>query len=160
MHEIRDLFWDGIADRGASWLRDEPIQSKWERVILVPACGGLLVSILNLFRTALAKPRNSIFSSNVKATLEPIFMAVAACVTLGTGNSLGPEGPSVDIGTSIAKGVGTLFDKGSQKKLSLKAAGSAAGISSGWFSSIYVVKISMHSFCLNYLTNCHMVDFL
>ncbi|KAL3507034.1 hypothetical protein ACH5RR_032416 [Cinchona calisaya] len=136
VHEIRDIFWDGIPDRGASWLREEPVEVKWRQVMLVPACGGLLVSMLNLLQTSLKESKNWILSSTVKATLEPIFKAVAACVTLGTGNSLGPEGPSVEIGTSIAKGVGTLFDNGSQRKLSLKAAGSAAGISSGFNAAV------------------------
>ena len=37
VHEIRDLFWDGIPNRGASWLREAPIQTTWARVVLVPA---------------------------------------------------------------------------------------------------------------------------
>ncbi|KAF5725257.1 hypothetical protein HS088_TW0G00022 [Tripterygium wilfordii] len=72
----------------------------------------------------------------MKPALGPFLKALAACVTLGTGNSLGPEGPSVEIGTSIAKGIGSLFDKSSQRKLSLLAAGSAAGISSGFNAAV------------------------
>ncbi|KHN29889.1 Chloride channel protein CLC-e [Glycine soja] len=51
---------------------------------------------------------------------------MAAFVTLGTGNSLGPEGPSVDIGTSIAKALHPFFDNGksSGRMLSLLTAGS------------------------------------
>lgn len=145
VHEIRDFFWDGIPSRGASWLREKPTQEIWMQVILVPACGGLIVSFLNLLRNAPAlqvdqdssppPPVPAISFSlldNVKSALRPFLKALAACVTLGTGNSLGPEGPSVEIGTSIAKGVRTLFDKNSHRNLSLLAAGSAAGISSGW----------------------------
>ncbi|XP_059654093.1 chloride channel protein CLC-e isoform X2 [Cornus florida] len=128
VHEIRDFFWDGIPYRGASWLREEPIEVTWERVIAVPVCGGFIVGILNALRGALEGPTKGIFIS--KAALEPILKTMAACITLGTGNSLGPEGPSVEIGASIAKGVGSLFDKSAQRKLSLVAAGSAAGISS------------------------------
>lgn len=131
MHEIRDFFWDGIPSRGASWLREEPIAITWQRVILVPTCGGFLVSLLNMIRTSMEVPNTGFSMSHLKCAAEPILKAVAACVTLGTGNSLGPEGPSVEIGASIAKGVGTLLDKTSQRKLSLRAAGSAAGISSG-----------------------------
>ena len=131
MHEIRDFFWDGIPYRGASWLREEPIEVIWERVIAVPVCGGLIVCMLNVLRGTLESPTKSIFVSNIKAVLKPFLKTVAACVTLGTGNSLGPEGPSVEIGASIAKGVGALFDISVQRKLSLVAAGSAAGISSG-----------------------------
>lgn len=127
VHELRDLFWDGIPSRGASWLREAPIEGKWARVILVPACGGLVVGVLNWLRTSI----ESEDGDRVKAALRPVLKAVAACVTLGTGNSLGPEGPSVEIGASVAKGVGNLFYKSPKRKNSLVAAGSAAGISSG-----------------------------
>jgi H+/Cl- antiporter ClcA len=126
------------------------------QVILVPACGGLIVSFLNLLRTAPAlqvdqdsspPPAPAISFSlfdNVKSALRPFLKALAACVTLGTGNSLGPEGPSVEIGASIAKGVGTLFDKNPHRKLSLVAAGSAAGISSGWSLLLLICIIFIH----------------
>lgn len=136
VHEIRDFFWDGIPYRGASWLREEPIEITWQRVILVPTCGGLFVSLLNMIRTSVEVSNTGVSVSRLKSAAEPILKAVAACVTLGTGNSLGPEGPSVEIGASIAKGVGTFLDKSSQRKLSLRAAGSAAGISSGFNAAV------------------------
>ncbi|CAB4321387.1 unnamed protein product [Prunus armeniaca] len=159
VHEIRDVFWDGIPQRGASWLREEPMVDMWKRVILVPASGGLIVAMLNVLRGALDdgsednKNGNeqgeeekesllvkmgmpiSVFHS-LKAASRPFLKAVAAGVTLGTGNSLGPEGPSVEIGTSIAKGVGAVFGKSSQRSLSLVAAGSAAGIASGFNAAV------------------------
>ncbi|XP_052192639.1 chloride channel protein CLC-e isoform X2 [Diospyros lotus] len=136
VHEIRDFFWDGIPYRGATWLREQPIQVVLERVIAVPVCGGFIVGILNALRGSLEGPTKSFTSTNLKAALEPILKTVAASVTLGTGNSLGPEGPSVEIGASIAKGVGSLFDRHAQRKLSLVAAGSAAGISSGFNAAV------------------------
>ncbi|CAL5321519.1 unnamed protein product [Camellia sinensis] len=131
VHELRDFFWGEIPYRGASWLREEPVEVIRERVIIVPVCGGIIVGMLNELRGTLEDPTKITFMSDVKAALEPILKTLAACITLGTGNSLGPEGPSVEIGASIAKGVGTLFDRSAQRKLSLVAAGSAAGISSG-----------------------------
>ncbi|XP_074338987.1 chloride channel protein CLC-e isoform X2 [Apium graveolens] len=136
VHEIRDLCWDGIPYRGASWLREEPTGVVWKKIVLVPACGGLVVGMLNYIRGALKIPVKGMLISRIKDVLEPILRTVAACVTLGTGNSLGPEGPGVEIGSSIAKGIGILFDKGSQTKLSLTAAGSAAGIASGFNAAV------------------------
>ncbi|XP_009758606.1 chloride channel protein CLC-e isoform X1 [Nicotiana sylvestris] len=133
VHEIRDLCWDGIPYRAAS---EEPIGVHWQRVILVPACGGLVVSFLNAFRATLEVSTEGSWTSSVKSVLGPVLKTMAACVTLGTGNSLGPEGPSVEIGTSVAKGVGALLDKGGRRKLSLKAAGSAAGIASGFNAAV------------------------
>lgn len=141
VHLLRDFSWDGIPDRGASWLREAPIGSNWLRVILVPTIGGLVVSILNQLREAAGDSAVDSDSSldRVKAVLRPILKTVAACVTLGTGNSLGPEGPSVEIGASIAKGVNSLFNKSPQTGLSLLAAGSASGISSGLFSFYRII---------------------
>ncbi|KAK4489074.1 hypothetical protein RD792_004868 [Penstemon davidsonii] len=136
VHEIRDLCWDGIPDQGASWLRQESIQSKWGRVILVPTFGGLVVSLLNLIRTGTEDAADGTFIYRIRSALKPILKTAAACVTLGTGNSLGPEGPSVEIGVSVAKGVGSVFNKGAQRKLSLRAAGSAAGLSSGFNAAV------------------------
>ncbi|XP_019164701.1 PREDICTED: chloride channel protein CLC-e [Ipomoea nil] len=136
VHEIRDFCWDGIADQGASWLREEPKEVVWGRVILVPACGGLVVSLLNFLRTTLDVSIKGDSRSQVKSLVQSFLKTLAACVTLGTGNSLGPEGPSVEIGNSIAKGFGPFFDRGAQRKLSLRAAGSAAGISSGFNAAV------------------------
>ncbi|KAI4297870.1 hypothetical protein L6164_037731 [Bauhinia variegata] len=140
VHEIRDFCWDGIPNRGASWLREEPIQEVWTRVILVPAFGGVIVALLNLFASSMRVEQDDgplrSPSNYLKSASRPFLKALAASVTLGTGNSLGPEGPSVDIGTSIAKGVGSLFDNSTGRMLSLVAAGSAAGISSGFNAAV------------------------
>lgn len=96
-----------------------------------------MVGALNSIRSTLETSSGFVLPTNLKAVLRPFFKAVAASVTLGTGNSLGPEGPSVEIGASIAKGMGTLFEKTEDRRLSLVAAGSAAGISSGWHLFLY-----------------------
>ncbi|KAF1890321.1 hypothetical protein Lal_00013575 [Lupinus albus] len=133
VHEIRDFVWDGIPSRGASWLREAPIEETWSRVILVPTFGGVIVSLLNSITQRLHHSSAS----------RPFFKAVSASITLGTGNSLGPEGPSVDIGTSIAKAVGSFFENNNnnnnnnnKRMLSLRAAGSAAGLSSGFNAAV------------------------
>jgi len=99
-------------------------------VIFVPISGGVIVGGLNALRISV-KTNSDGPMSKAKSAIRPLLKAVAASFTLGTGNSLGPEGPSVEIGSSIAKGFGNLFDWEGGKKLSLVAAGSAAGISSG-----------------------------
>ncbi|KAK7299781.1 hypothetical protein RJT34_10608 [Clitoria ternatea] len=135
VHEIRDSFWDGIPYRGASWLRETPIQVTWTRVILVPTFGGLIVSLLNLLRQRFDSDVEQTPSSSLKSASRPLLKAMAASVTLGTGNSLGPEGPSVDIGTSIAKALSPFFAK-DNRMLPLLAAGSAAGLSAGFNAAV------------------------
>nr|GEV48258.1 chloride channel protein CLC-e isoform X1 [Tanacetum cinerariifolium] len=155
VHEIRDACWDGIPSRGGLRL-GLTNENSWERIVLIPTFGGLVVSLLNTLRTSdLLSPDDNDddkladSSSSIKAVvLKPLLKAVAAAVTLGTGNSLGPEGPSVDIGASIAKAVSSssFFTSSSKPEsnntsnaalsVTLKAAGSAAGISSGFNAAV------------------------
>lgn len=101
-------------------------------MIFVPVSGGIIVGGLNTLRSSI-KTNSDGSVSNIKGVFRPFLKAVAASFTLGTGNSLGPEGPSVEIGSAIAKGFGNVFGWEGGKKLSLVAAGSAAGIASGNF---------------------------
>ena len=52
------------------------------------------------------------------------------------GASLGPEGPSVDIGRSVAKGLGSTLRSRQQHLYSLLAAGSGAGVAAGFNAPI------------------------
>ncbi len=57
----------------------------------------------------------------------PLIKTIAAAISLGTGASLGPEGPSVEIGKAFASGFGGLLRSQQRHVLSLMAAGSGAG---------------------------------
>jgi H+/Cl- antiporter ClcA len=59
--------------------------------------------------------------------LVPVLRALAAAITLGSGASLGPEGPSVDIGRSAARALGSVLRSKHRRLLPLIAAGSGAG---------------------------------
>ena len=45
----------------------------------------------------------------VRSVVLPFLKTSTAAITLGTGNSLGPEGPSVEIGRTMAKGLGSFL---------------------------------------------------
>lgn len=57
----------------------------------------------------------------------PVLRALAAAISLGSGASLGPEGPSVDIGRSFARALGSLLRSKHRRLFPLIAAGSGAG---------------------------------
>ena len=61
----------------------------------------------------------------------PTVKAIQAAVTLGTGCSFGPEGPSVDVGKSCAYGCSVMMENNKERRIALVAAGAAAGIASG-----------------------------
>ena len=58
----------------------------------------------------------------------PTIKAIQAAITLGTGCSLGPEGPSVDIGKSCANGCAEMMENNREWRIALVAAGIASGI--------------------------------
>ncbi|CAN6684997.1 unnamed protein product [Malus baccata var. baccata] len=98
----------GMPQRGVSWLREEFMGDTWKQVILVPASGGMLSENGSQDNngneqggekgeTLLVKMGMpvSVFYG-IKAASRPFFKAIAAS----------PEGPSVEIGTSVAKDIG------------------------------------------------------
>jgi len=143
VHGVHDEVWKGIPQSGAAWFRTRPLNETWVRLVAVPVGGGVLVGLLNMVREALEEIKKEERGSTMRpgladarAFVRALLKAVAAAITLGTGNSLGPEGPSVEIGASIANGVGTVLNNSRERKLSLVAAGSAAGISSGFNAAV------------------------
>lgn len=64
----------------------------------------------------------------LREAAKPVLRALAAAITLGSGASLGPEGPSVDIGRSAARALGSLLRSKHRRLLPLIAAGSGAGM--------------------------------
>ncbi|KAJ0249966.1 Chloride channel protein CLC-f [Hirschfeldia incana] len=70
------------------------------------------------------------------AGIFPVIKAIQAAVTLGTGCSLGPEGPSVDIGKSCANGFALMMENNRERRIALIAAGAASGIASGFNAAV------------------------
>ncbi|PNY17383.1 chloride channel protein CLC-f-like, partial [Trifolium pratense] len=95
-------------------------------------CG--LLEILDQIKQASYSPQRQGF--DLLAGIYPTVKAIQAAVTLGTGCSLGPEGPSVDIGKSCANGFSLMMENNRERKIALVAAGAAAGISSGFNAAV------------------------
>lgn len=82
------------------------------------------------------------------AAVFPTVKAIQAAVTLGTGGSLGPEGPSVDIGKSCAHGCSVMMENNKERRIALVAAGAAAGIASGIHIAYEVIALEV-VFCFH-----------
>uniref|UniRef100_A0A7S3JSI1 Chloride channel protein n=1 Tax=Aureoumbra lagunensis TaxID=44058 RepID=A0A7S3JSI1_9STRA len=83
----------------------------------IPAIGGLVVGFLGILPDG---------------KYSPFVRATQAVATLGTGNSLGPEGPCVELGVSVAQ---TFQEKKNEEKI-LVAAGSAAAVAAGFAAPV------------------------
>jgi hypothetical protein len=108
--------------------------------MLIPVTGGVIVGVMHglleiIDQIKQSRPRQK-RRFDLLAILCPTIKAIQAAVTLGTGCSLGPEGPSVDIGKSCAHGFAETMQNNRERRIALVAAGAAAGISSGTITSL------------------------
>ncbi|MGD8362786.1 MAG: chloride channel protein [Gemmatimonadota bacterium] len=107
----------------------------WWWVVLAPAAGGILVGLMVRYMAREAK------GHGVPEVMEAVILrggvirprlvavkSIASAVCIGTGGSVGREGPIVQIGSALASAIGRLLGvKGNQLR-TLVAAGAAAGI--------------------------------
>jgi len=166
IHFIRDAIWHReTLLTGRQLLQQYSELELWPRIVVPPILGGLFVGTLGLllggYVPELPEPPPAPQPSSVvgpeetspnqktdrgcghltpgdrvKIISRPVARAIAAAVTLGTGASLGPEGPSVDIGRSWATGLGTFLRSGQRHRSALIAAGSGAGVAAGFNAPI------------------------
>ncbi|KAG8072167.1 hypothetical protein GUJ93_ZPchr0006g43141 [Zizania palustris] len=140
VHVIHEWAWAGTPNEGAAWLRLQRLADTWHRILLIPVTGGVVVGMMHglleiLDRLKLVRPSQK-QGINFLAAIFPTVNAVQAAVTLGTGCSLGPEGPSVDIGKSCANGCSEMMENNRERRIALVAAGAAAGIASGFNAAV------------------------
>jgi H+/Cl- antiporter ClcA/predicted transcriptional regulator len=80
-----------------------------------------------------------------------IIKMLAAAISLGTGASLGPEGPSVEIGANFGVWLGQLMRVSQERRRLLLAAGAAAGVAAGFNSPIAGVFFALEVVLVNTL---------
>jgi H+/Cl- antiporter ClcA len=116
-----------------AWLASWP-------VVLIPMLGGLAVGLLRVLAKDLGPSLPSLMAmadGAVQAAPKlPLVRLVAASLSLGSGASLGPEGPSVESGGNIGLWVGTRGGLSPQSQKALVAAGVAAGLAAGFKAPI------------------------
>jgi CIC family chloride channel protein len=123
--------FDGLA-RGGAWT-----------TVLLPAVGGLLVGLLVHFLIGHERHHG------VAGIMEAVALgggrlryrrapakAVAAALAIGTGSSVGPEDPSVQIGANFGSFAGQRLGLSSDRVRMLVAAGAAAGIAAAFNAPI------------------------
>ena len=115
------------------WLESWP-------VVLVPVVGGLAVGLLRTLARDLGPSLPSLMAM-ADGALEaapklPLLRLVAASLSLGSGASLGPEGPSVESGGNIGLWVAARGGLSPQSQKALVAAGVAAGLAAGFKAPI------------------------
>ncbi|CAL4885065.1 unnamed protein product [Urochloa decumbens] len=140
VHVIHEWAWAGTPNEGAAWLRLQRLADTWHRILLIPVTGGVVVGmmhgLLEVFEQLKLVKSGQRQGINLLGAIFPTVKALQAAVTLGTGCSLGPEGPSVDIGKSCANACSEMMENNRERRIALVAAGAAAGIASGFNAAV------------------------
>ncbi len=147
---VRHTFYSNPALLAQSWYR-----------ALVPVIGGLLVGCLSLpgtfppgmidVLTDVDRESNLPVRSirtRLQQQLQSLRKSAAAAVTLGTGCSLGPEGPCVELGMSVARSCmdmqanGNRVDRFAWNRM-LLSCGAASGVAAGFNAPLSGILFAM-----------------
>lgn len=106
----------------------------------VPTLGGVLVGLIRWRLKDLGPGISGLISSvqtgKELAPVRPVMKTIAASISLGSGASLGPEGPSVEIGANFGILLGQLLKVSQERQRLLLGAGAAAGLAAGFNAPI------------------------
>ncbi len=107
---------------------------------LIPLLGGLVVGAMRWrfkdFGPGLTTLIEVVQGDRDLQLLNPVTKMTAASVSLGSGASLGPEGPSVEIGAYFSLLLGQWLKVSQERQRLLLAAGAAAGLAAGFNAPI------------------------
>ncbi|MEB3293757.1 MAG: chloride channel protein [Synechococcales bacterium] len=107
---------------------------------LPPIAGGMLVGLLRWqfkeFGPSVSALISALQSAQDISPVRPVTKMLAASISLGSGASLGPEGPSVEIGANLGLLLGQALQVSQERQRLLLGAGAAAGVAAGFNAPI------------------------
>jgi H+/Cl- antiporter ClcA len=114
------------------------LSNQWHwAIIFIPMMGALLVSLLRLKLDKLDQAESKASDRELGLSYSQVpLKTVAAALSLGAGASLGPEGPSVELGSNIGSLLGQMLQFSSERIRLLIGAGGAAGLAAGFNAPI------------------------
>jgi CIC family chloride channel protein len=119
-------------------------------VILLPVLGGLIVGPLIHFLAPEAKghgvPEVLTAIAMKGGRIRPVVVlakALGSAITIGSGGSVGREGPIVQIGAALGSTIGQLFKLSDRRIITLVASGAAAGIAATFNAPIAGVMFAI-----------------
>ena len=146
-----------FAFAGEGHLLENIANSPWYLVVLVPIVGGLLVGPLIHYFAPEAKGhgvpevmQSVLLKGGVIRPRVAFVKALASSITIGTGGSVGREGPIIQIGASLGSTVGQFFRISGNRMKTLVGCGAAAGIAAAFNAPIagalFAVEIILMDF--------------
>jgi len=132
----------------------------WHEKILIPVAGGLIVGPIIHYLAKEAKGHGVpevmeavVIKDGVIRPRVALIKALASALCIGTGGSVGREGPVVQIGSSIGSTIGQLLMVSGRRMRTFVACGAAAGIAAAFNAPIagalFSVEIILGDFGLS-----------
>jgi len=150
-------FIQSIAYGSPAELLDVVRSIPWYMRIVIPAIGGLIVGPIVYFFAREAKGHGVpevMYAVALKQGIirkRIVFIkALVSAVCIGTGGSVGREGPIVQIGSAVGSTLGQLFNVSANRMRTLVGCGAAAGIAATFNApiagSIFAIEIILGEF--------------
>ncbi|MBN2719082.1 MAG: chloride channel protein [Deltaproteobacteria bacterium] len=125
-------------------------QTPWYLLVLPPAIGGLVVGPLIYFFAREAKGHgipevmNSVANRGGKIRKRVMMVkTLASAITIGSGGSVGREGPIVQIGAGVGSSIGQMLGFDGNKLIILLGCGAAAGMAATFNAPIAGVILAV-----------------
>jgi chloride channel protein, CIC family len=129
--------WVHLVSLGSSMFPPVP------RVLIVPTAGGLLVALLVIYvfpdarGSGVNQTKAAVYVSNGYIPFNTVIGKFVICALgIGTGQSLGPEDPSLQIGAGIASLLGRRLSLSQEKVRLIAPVGAAAGLAAAFNAPI------------------------
>jgi len=118
-------------------------QAPWFLVLLIPTVGGLAVGLLVHHLSPESKGHGvsevieavAVHGGRIPASVA-IWKSLTAAISIGSGGSVGREGPVVQVGSSVGSAIGQKLEFSRSNLLVLVGAGAAAGIAGSFNAPI------------------------
>jgi CIC family chloride channel protein len=145
--------------QGAGNVLENIISTSWYWILIIPAIGGLIVGPIIYFLAPEAKGHGVpevmqailLKGGNIRPRVAFI-KAIASSISIGTGGSVGREGPIIQIGSSLGSMVGQFLRVPSKRMKTLVGCGAAAGIAAAFNAPIagalFAVEIILMDFAI------------
>jgi CIC family chloride channel protein len=152
IREVSDISFPG--DKG---LLENIMALPWYWKIIVPAVGGLIVGPLIYKFAPEAKGHGvpEVMASIMQkgGRIRPrvaIVKAITSSITIGTGGSVGREGPMIQIGSSIGSTIGQVLNLSTRRTKTLIGCGAAAGIAAAFNAPIAGILFSLELLLMDF----------
>lgn len=120
---------------GEGTTTERVIATPWYMLLIIPTVGGLIVGPFAHFIVPSSKGhgvseviQSLLTKGGIIKPIVAVGKAITSAITIGTGGSVGYEGPIVHIGASIGSSVGQFFRVPTRRLRTLVGCGAAAGI--------------------------------